>query len=932
MATGDKVLATRVRADSNERLDLVDFDAMAITAQLHLEAAFRALLSSPKATAGSPTGERWTGSITANPTSGSDNLVRLDTPVFIGFDANGGLVLKPNGITLSVAIPADGTDQQVYVYMKDVAENTQVRRKLPATAPFNEFSAAINVALRQTADLYVRAGSIGSVVAQDAIASVTRPLLFLGIANNTGGNVTFVPAANMLETVTAPGAVPATSAGTTTGETTVTGAAATLRELLNVALHQIGQIAWKGSAFLTPSAANNFGAYQTPAGGIDAAYRGQLGYVTIGNGTTVLGDFNTTDYPNAKLLLDAAIASLPAQGGTIILKRGVALSGFASAAVALPAGKTVEIIGDHKDKPATVPQLTFAASEKLTCSATGALVLRNLHVRWVDGAVSLTTAPCTVINCFFEKLSGTDAGAALQGSNVNDLRVDDTSFSTDLSAASLNAMAVRITGVGRRIFLTRLTAANKTTESGMISIADTREDIVMDGIEITTDAPGSFGVLSPVIKLATTDNTTDVRNRRLKNVVVATGMTISYVGIDFSNVGHLYIENLQHLTAKYGLRSTVGVAAPVFVTNMYAKYAANTLVAAVAINGQITEPIEFNQCYFGLSVGVGDMTDTVKRATFSDCTFRQTFNGVAGTVVFSAQVKGCTFEGIQNTSSNDICAFFVKGSTSIDQVEFCDNTILDFQNVAFSGSTVPPRFLEIDCDTVNSVIVHDNIAKRIMNNSSGNTRRGAYLVDISSTDRTADSLGSTGSVSIKGNILGDSNEAVGLLKLSKRFFYQIDIQGNTVRTVWNSNASQASFEYLVNINCPNVGGASADMFTFDNNKVFIVNASITDLSRDLIFISAVGGQSCYSMSFTNNQIEHQGSLNKFDFATAWGIQTVGVIPVNLTVKGNTAARQTTSATAWFETKINVAPTRTLPTGGVPAAGVAWGENNLVHGG
>jgi len=272
MAAGDKVLGTKPRADSNERFDLVDFLALAVTAQSGLEGMQRALVSSPKATVGLPTGERWSGSLTINPTSGSDGLFRIDTVVFVGLDANGGLVLKPAGTTLSVAIPAGGSSQQVYAYMADVTENPQVRRFIPATTPFTEFVQAINVASRQTCNLYVRAGVAGTVVAEDVVSGVTRSLLFLGICTNTGGVVAFTPAANTLETVTVPTTLPTANTGTTVGATTVTGSQASLRELVNAALYQIGQLGWRGSRNVVPSAANNFQAYSSPSVGIDALF------------------------------------------------------------------------------------------------------------------------------------------------------------------------------------------------------------------------------------------------------------------------------------------------------------------------------------------------------------------------------------------------------------------------------------------------------------------------------------------------------------------------------------------------------------------------------------------------------------------------------------------------------------------------------------
>ena len=127
MATGDIVQAARPRAESNQRFDLVEFLLQSVKWDEFIDAVTRALLAQPRATPGSPTGEIFQGSITANPAA-SDGLVRLDSAVFVGLTANGHLALKPNGAIVSVSIPDDSTDYQVYAYMTEVAEDSQIRR------------------------------------------------------------------------------------------------------------------------------------------------------------------------------------------------------------------------------------------------------------------------------------------------------------------------------------------------------------------------------------------------------------------------------------------------------------------------------------------------------------------------------------------------------------------------------------------------------------------------------------------------------------------------------------------------------------------------------------------------------------------------------------------------------------------------------------
>lgn len=433
MATGDKTSATRPLGTSNQRLDLVDYASLAVTAQAALEADTRGVIASPKAVAGAATGERWTGSMTGNPTSGTDGLFRLDSPVFVGLDANGGLLIKPNGTALSVAVPAGGSNQQIYAYVSDVPENTQVRRFLPATTPFTEFGAAVNVALRQTVGLFVRAGTLGSVVAEDVVAGATRPLLFLGIATNTGGVVVFTPGTNTLESVSQPAIFPANSAGTTVGGTTTTGSQATMRELLNAALYLVGQLAWKGSANLVPSAANNFGAYTTPPVGVDKIGRDILDTVTIGDGVTVFGTLDRTAFSSDDLLLSAAIttASLRAGAGnicSILIKPGVRLTNFAGN-VTIPASCRTTITGVGGST--TLPQIdiTTAFGFLMTNATTSQLRFEDLFVR-TNGLAAIVkmTGVFSARNCTFTRNNSAATVAMFLSDTASATVVPDCAF------------------------------------------------------------------------------------------------------------------------------------------------------------------------------------------------------------------------------------------------------------------------------------------------------------------------------------------------------------------------------------------------------------------------------------------------------------------------------------------------------------------------
>jgi hypothetical protein len=937
MATGDKELQTRPRAESNQRLDLVEFDALAITSQLSLEAAIRALLSSPKATAGLPVGERWTGSLTANPTSASDGLFRVDTPPFIGVDANGGFVLKRNSIALAASIPAGGADYQVYLHMKDVAEDTQVRRKLPATAPFTEFSAAINVALRQTCDIYVRAGNAASVVAQDVVAGQTRPLLFLGIATNTGGAVVFTPAANTLETVTQPASVPASSTGITTAQTTVTGEAATLRQLTNVALYKHGIGMWKGSRALTPSAANNYGAYVEPVGGVDAAFKQALGHITIGDGVSVFGDFNVSEFASCKLLMDAAILALPTEGGIIVIKSGVQLSDFDGALVALPALKTVMIVGDHDRTPETLPQFTFIASEGFECNNTGKFILCNLHIRHVTPSVVLKNGPLTVRDVFFEGTSTTDQGAAIQNDAAATackyIDIERVLIATNQSGPRSTAFGVRIANTATTSLcrIVHVEHRNYEYSAGTIGLGNIGSNVEIGHIYYRWLRVGAHALtLCPVVKIDTTDNTDEIRNRWVHHISLDTAID-DMVALTYGNTGYLVIEALQqgatiaafghYMIYQSGFSSSAG---PVVFRDCTFE---RSDLAGFHCHSVTIPDLSFENCKFGGPVEV--FGSTLTRVRFDRCTFNSINNVVqASSTIHSLTVNECWFKGIGNASSPDFSALKVVATTSITSVVFTNNHIDGFQNVNYIGAdaVISPRVFEVDANFVSAVVCNNNTLVNVLNNSSGNARRGAYLLNLSSTDRTTGSMIAT-TINISNNQLGRDNDFVGLLQTSLLSDVStLNISNNVIQTTWFSTT--VVIDHLVSVLAVGSGAIIRNLL-FTNNHVYVENPLNTAMVSGVLDCVNGGALTWYNVQITNNAIWMASVTGAWDVAGGIGFRLVGMSIVNVTVQCNSASRPTTSGTEFIRTNFGTV-TRTSPSGGKPAAGVAWGNNNMIH--
>lgn len=278
MAIGDVLNPKRARTQGNERLDTVDADALAVAPREHLDAYARGVEATPRNVGGStPVGLIFQGfGLTLNPTSPSDSKVRVQSALGVAFDANGRLLIKEAGVQVDLTLSAGNS--QIYAYFIDTAGDAAVRRAITVTPPYTDIPLSMATKLKGGVAFYVRSGDQTSIVASDVVNGATTALCFLGVASVSGGvvtvtgydpvtapNGTFVT--NRLTTVAQPSTLPASSSAG--------GSVATMHGLVNAALYMIGQVLWKGSTNLTPSASNNFGAFSSPTVGIDALFDSQ---------------------------------------------------------------------------------------------------------------------------------------------------------------------------------------------------------------------------------------------------------------------------------------------------------------------------------------------------------------------------------------------------------------------------------------------------------------------------------------------------------------------------------------------------------------------------------------------------------------------------------------------------------------------------------
>lgn len=254
MGIGDVVNPPRPRNEDNQRVDTIDAQDLSLAARLHLDALLRAVTATPRAAGGSnPVGFLLTGfGLTLNPTSGSDNKVRIGSSLGVAIDANGRLLIKEAGTTVDLTLP--GGTSQIYAYYIEDPTDLATRRFIAVASPYAETGRAINTTLKSDVAFYVRAGDATSIVASDAVNGQTVALCLLGVVTNTAGAITctgydatnapngsFIT--NRLTTASKPGTAPTLP--------TKSGTVATIADLMSAIAYYAGQVQWSGGGSQT---------------------------------------------------------------------------------------------------------------------------------------------------------------------------------------------------------------------------------------------------------------------------------------------------------------------------------------------------------------------------------------------------------------------------------------------------------------------------------------------------------------------------------------------------------------------------------------------------------------------------------------------------------------------------------------------------------
>lgn len=627
-----------------------------------------------------------------------------------------------------------------------------------------------------------------------------------------------------------------------------------------------------------------------------------LGWITIADGVNYFGDFNVNAFANANLLLTAAIAALPASGGRIYLKKGVSLTNFNGATIALPAGKCVEIIGDFSRLPAT-PQITFAAGEGLVCSATGKLVLRNLNVS-SDGAeipVALTTSPCEVYDCYFQNtgaLATSDANPFFKGTNVSDLTMERVEFATTAIPASANGnpIVLIITGTAYRVYLRKIRYSNPTGDAmGGIRIDDVRNDVVIEDYSYDCTVIDAFGAAG--LSLASQDSVTDIRNRHILRYTAKGEYALSFL----DGITYLDIEKMDDRTSA-GTSGNIsnGATGPLRFINCQIGTVSNW-------NGSQSD-LQFRDCDFrGLTISIGSAgTDSHNKITFFKCRF---FGGNFGSISIGCNlfqnllVEDCYFTGYQNTASQNYAIFQVQGAfNNVTFMRFVRNRIDSVFNAYTGGvdTANSPRIFEVRAQSISMVECSGNVVTNASVFQTVTTA-SSFLLRVDTNDLTGQSPGS-GQVVMHDNIVGQqagsTSSNCGLLRMEHMTWDLLDIQRNRVWTEWNTAAGAAHAVngflvlalYYTGFNSNGVKKG----FIFNDNEIRIENTSNADITVDAIYLQAIGVPTLQVMSFQRNAIT-MSTNRKWDQSTGYGLTMIGWQALTTMVCENYTCRDGTNA-------------------------------------
>lgn len=955
---GDVRQRKRLAFFSNERFDQDLADLLSSSALETLKLACKTLFASTFSTAGVATGFIFTGgSVTANPVNPTDGQVRLNSELFVALDADDGLLVKPNGTTITINIPAGGMDYQVYAFVIEIGAELQVRQFITSTPPYTEVSQATDTMLFGQVGLYVRQGSLGSVLAEDAINGATIPLVFLGIASNTTGTVTFDKTGqlNHLTSAIAPQTPPANGSSN--------GASKTFTDQLRALLYMLGRDRWKGSLnrpFNVLSAANNFGAYSEPPFGIDYGIRKVPGVVTIGNGSSIFGDYDLSNFMSPDLCLQAAFIGLPPYGGVVMIKENVQI--VLAGDVSVHSTMDVVLQGDGGKYPQLVTgayKITFDGSgsrltfQNLRITASGVVVDTsgptpgdNNYFSAVDcvfSSASISTAMITpgmnstaftkmnLTRCLFDAQAPADSATTVafiddNGIPCSEIQVTDCTFRLTVHTEIMVKLATVIRNV-------RFTNCNFLFDQDIIAGAT--------GCGLYLNSAGGADISGRVVQGCSFAGTlTDAGITAMNGVQLNSAGDFTFTNCSFRRANFQAIFPVgKHIFTDCRFESTAfAVDGPAY------DYTDATITGCifnltnVAITTRSASRVVYTACHFLRSLTSGILADInvvefVNGVSFNDCTFYQNTNesssgslriktsSGSGSYITGLSIDDCTFTGGGNTTSDNIVLGLSVETYTLDmRLRGC--RFNDMQNVAYSSAanTLSQggfRVIGLRAFDTRGLLIKDNLFLDIATGitaAMGGVLAQGRMISLK-PHIPGQTCGVLAGVQIEGNVFGEDTGIVTPFTIDElqHVLGDVSFSRNTCRY---QIMTGVVFPYTADV-AIRLRDAQQNTLRVVDNYFRPVNNTGADIDRDVISVGGTDGAKLANrvenVIFRGNIFDlYPSATHGYTVANGRGIHFNGVNFIALEFVGNTA-----TVGDKFRTRLN--PTTEVTGGSAPDA-------------
>ena len=407
--------------------------------------------------------------------------------------------------------------------------------------------------------------------------------------------------------------------------------------------------------------------------------------VSVGNGTTSFGDFNTTQSGSAQAALQAAVNAIPAAGGILYVKSGT----YSITATTVTIAKPIVIIGDGLDSSiiaatGAVPAFTidtgggFFHIENLSLTATSTSVALDFnHV----GTVRVSAKNCLIHGvttsstgnldkskfelCDFTAASTLTSGIAMSAEATNTI-FERCNFVSN--AAIAGARAINLETSSSLVAFKNCTVASNSSATAIVTLAGaTAVDI--DFIDCTFTGLGAQTVFDTVAG----------GNSRIKLINCVSTAT-NGLGTFSDPVNHLLIDNCAISFGANQVGITLAGDYPQIRKTTFTQTAtaAGTGGKAIVsdilgIFGGIIEGCVFSAVDFGIY-----LTGELRASHISNCNFEMTRSGIhsADDPIIDTDIQGCSFSG---TSVGD--ASIIAGIHSSNN---CDITSSSISNCRFT--------------------------------------------------------------------------------------------------------------------------------------------------------------------------------------------------------------------------------------------------------